>query len=92
MSDRPDPPALNPPRPHTADQACDDLIEFLVIRDREPLAAQAYEDFLKSGLPIFTCKIDRDATKTAGKTRAVYEFQEVLMRYVIASRSGDGVT
>ena len=34
------------PRPYTADQARDDLIEFLGIRDREPSAAQAYQDFL----------------------------------------------
>ncbi len=60
-----------PPRPNTADQACDDLIEFLVIRNREVAAAQAYEDFLKSGLPIFTSEIDREATMIAGKFRAV---------------------
>jgi hypothetical protein len=78
---------IDPPRPHTADQACDDLIEFLVVRDHEPTAAQAYEDFLKSGLPIFTCEIDRAATAIAGETRAVYKFQEVLMRHVLAFRA-----
>lgn len=78
---------FDPPRPNTADQACDDLIEFLVVRDHEPAAAQAYEDLLKSGLPIITCEIDRDATRTAGKARAVYELQEVLMRHVLAFRA-----
>lgn len=80
-------PTFPPPRPNTADQACDDLIEFLDIRNREPLAAQAYEDFLKSGLPIFTCEIDRQAAKIAGKSRAVYKLQEVLMRHVLAFRA-----
>ena len=75
------------PRPNTADGACDDLIEFLDVRNSEPAAAQAYEDFLKSGLPIFTCEIDRDATAIAGKPRAVYQLQEVLMRYVTAFRA-----
>lgn len=78
---------FDPPRPNTADQACDDLIEFLVVRDHEPAAAQAYEDFLKSGLPILTCEIDREATRIAGKFRALYEFQEVLMRHVTAFRA-----
>ena len=75
------------PRPNTADQACDDLIEFLVIGDREPTAAQAYKDFLKSGLPIFTCEIDSAATAIAGKFRSVYKLQEVLLRYVTAFRA-----
>jgi hypothetical protein len=79
--------AFEPPRPHTADQACDDLIEFLVVRDHEPAAAQAFEDFLKSGCPILTCEIDRAATAIAGKARFVYQLQEVLMRHVIASRT-----
>ena len=78
---------FDPPRPHTADQACDDLIEFLVVRDYEPAAAQAYEDFLKSGLPIFTCEIDRAATEIAGKARALYQLQEALMRHVTAFRA-----
>jgi hypothetical protein len=80
-------PQFPAPRPNTADQACDDLIEFLRIRDREPSAAQAYQDFLKSGLPIFTCEIDRAATAIAGKSRAVYKLQEVLMRHVLAFRA-----
>lgn len=76
-----------PPRPNTADQACDDLIEFLIVRDREPTAAQAYEDFLKSGLPIFTCEIDRDATMVTGKARGLYKLQECLMRHVLTFRA-----
>lgn len=80
-----------PPRPNTADQACDDLIEFLVVRDNEPAAAQAYEDFLKSGLPIFTCEIDRDATAVAGKPRALYQLQECLMRHVLAFRAKERI-
>jgi hypothetical protein len=70
-----------------ADDACKDLIELLLIRDSEPSAAQAYEDFLKSGLPIFTCHFDRDATVIAGEPVAVYKLQEVLMRYVLTSRA-----
>jgi len=80
-----------PPRPNTADQACDDLIEFLVVRNREPSVAQAYEDFLKSGLPIFTCEIDRDATAIAGKARGLYKLQECLMRHVLAFRANQRV-
>lgn len=80
-------PMFDPPRSNTADQACDDLIEFLVVRDREPAAAQAYEDFLKSGRLIFTCEIDRDATAVAGEARAQYKLQEILMRYVFAFRA-----
>jgi len=75
------------PRPNTADQACGDLIEFLGIRNHEPTAAQTYQDFLKSGLPIFTCEIDREATAIAGKFRSVYKLQEVLMRHVTAFRA-----
>lgn len=78
---------FDPPRPHTADQACDDLIEFLVVRNHEPAAAQAYQDLLKSGLPIFTCEIDRSATGIAGQARFVYKLQEVLMRHVFAHRT-----
>lgn len=75
------------PRPNTADQACDDLIEFLGVRDREPAAAQAYKDFLESGLLIFTCEIDQAATRIARKTRGVYKLQEVLLRHVPAFRA-----
>ena len=54
-------------------------------------AAKAYEDFLESGLPIFTCEIDGPATAIAGKFRSVYKLQEVLMRQVTAFRAAQRV-
>ena len=48
------------PRPHTADQTCDDLIEFLVVRDREPAAASPegfspeFEAYLRTLKPLFS--------------------------------------
>lgn len=74
-------------RPPYADEACKDLLVFLALRKNSPAAAQAFEDFQKSGAPIFTCNYDRAATVIAGEVVGVYQLTECLMRHVAAFRA-----
>lgn len=75
-----------PTQPY-ADEACNDLLVFLALRNDVPEAAQAFEDFRKLGVPILTCHYDGEATVIAGEPVAHYQLTECLMRYVLAFRA-----
>lgn len=73
--------------PPYADEACKDLLVFLALRNDRLDAAQAFEDFKKSGAPIFTCHYDRNRTVIAGEPVAHYQLTECLLRHVAAFRA-----
>ena len=80
-----------PPRPHTADQACDDLIELFALAVNTPRAAKALEDFFKTGRPIFDCRINPDATKIAGHFVHDFELDNGLKAHLTALRAANRI-
>ena len=80
-----------PPRLHTADQACRSLVEFLALAKDVPAAAEAFSDRVEFGRPVIEAHIDVDETTVAGKYVFRFQLSETLMRYMTASRAGQGV-
>lgn len=75
------------PRPFTADQACDDLAEFIALAEYVPAAAQDFEDCFEFGRSVIVCHHDPDATMIAGKHVFRFELNETLAGHLAAFRA-----
>lgn len=76
-----------PPRPHTADQALDDLGAFIALCRNDSRAAKLFKDVQESGSGVIVCHLDRGATEIAEKPLFVYQLNEALAAYLAAFRA-----
>lgn len=72
------------PRPFTADQACDDFIEFIALAAHDAGAEALLRKLFATKTPVICCKVlGRDAD---GKKRAQFDFVPELKEYLTAHK------